>query len=198
MDVGVRECDIAAEIYHTTFREGADGVNFASVKSGINSALIQPFTSIKKLEEGDLVQMDIGMIYEGYSSDLTRTVVVGNPSKKQKEIFTISLEAQESAIKSIRPGILASEVDSIARNIIEEAGYGKYFPHLTGHGVGTDSHEFPIINQGVDIPLKTGMVVTVEPGIYVKELGGARTEDMVLITSEGFEVLTQCKRKLEL
>jgi Xaa-Pro aminopeptidase len=133
----------------------------------------------------------MGAKYQGYCSDLTRTISLGSLNSKQREIFAVVFAAQQKALMAIRPGMRAAEIDEIARMHIADCGYGQYFPHITGHGLGISIHEAPILNAQTDLLLKPNMVLTVEPGIYVKGAGAARVEDMVLVTEHGYEVLTK-------
>ena len=140
--------------------------------------------------------LDLGAIYEGYCSDLTRTFGLGDLTRAQEKIFKVALKAQQAAIAAIKPGMIAAKIDAVAREIIQREGYGEYFPHLTGHGVGLSIHELPIIDKGVETPLTSGMVTTIEPGIYLAGVGAARIEDMVLVTDTGYELLTKAEREL--
>lgn len=145
----------------------------------------------RKIKEGDLVISDILPKVGGYWADTTRTFVLGNPSPKQKEIIRIVTEALEEGIKSVRPGIKASALDGVVRNFIEKAGYQECFPHHSGHGLGTEHFESPLIIPANDMELKEGMVFTLEPGIYIPGFGGVRVEEDVLVTAEGCEVLSR-------
>lgn len=194
---GIRESEISAYAKYIMEKEGAEGQSFQPfVMSGENSWLPQRFSSDKKIIKGELVLFDVGAIFKGYCSDMTRTFSLGGLNEKQKDIFNVAYYAQQEAVKAIRPGIRACDIDKIARDIISDNGYGKYFPHLTGHGIGISIHEKPILDVGVETILKPNMVVTVEPGIYLKDVGAARVEDMVLVTQSGNEVLTKTKRDL--
>ena len=194
---GIKEVEISAYAKYIMEKEGAEGTSFQPfVMSGENAWLPQRFSSEKKIKKGELVIFDIGAIYRGYCSDLTRTFSLGNLSEEQKEIFNVAYLAQREAIKAVKPGIKASDIDKIARDIITERGYGKYFPHITGHGLGISVHEKPIIDVKVNTKLEPNMVITIEPGIYLEGVGAARVEDMVLVTKEGHEILTKTKRKL--
>jgi Xaa-Pro aminopeptidase len=194
---GIKEVEISAYAKYIMEKEGAEGPSFQPfVMSGGNAWLPQRFSSDKKLKKGELVLFDVGAIYKGYCSDLTRTFSLGNLNDKQKEIFDVAYLAQREAIKAVKPGMKASDIDKIARDIIAEKGYGKYFPHITGHGLGISVHEKPIIDIKVDDKLEPNMVITIEPGIYLEGVGAARVEDMVLVTKEGHELLTKTKREL--
>lgn len=196
---GMRELDIASELAYTMRKKGAQKEAFETiVVSGERSSLPHGKPSEKKIDEGELITIDMGANYQNYNSDITRTIVMGKESQKQKEIFSIVLEAQKAALEIIKPGLKCSEVDSVARNIIEKKGYGKYFGHGLGHGVGLDIHEMPRVSFNDDTILLPGMVVTIEPGIYLPKFGGVRIEDSILITEEGYEILTWFPKILNL
>lgn len=154
--------------------------------------------SDKIIEEGDFVTIDIGCIYKGYCSDMTRTIVIGKANEKQKKIYSVVLEAQKESLKSIKPGIKGFEVDKIARDIIDSYGYGECFGHGLGHGVGLEIHENPRLaqNEMGKIVLKPGMIITNEPGIYIPNFGGVRIEDLVLVTEDGYKVLSKTTKEL--
>jgi Xaa-Pro aminopeptidase len=194
---GIKESDISSHAKYIIEKEGGEGCSFEIfVMSGENAWLPQRISTSKEIKSGELVLFDMGAVYEGYCSDMTRTFTVGGLNSEQKNIFNIAYMAQQEAIKAIKPGMKASEIDHVARSIIEESGYGNNFPHLTGHGIGISIHEKPILDRGVEYILKSNMVVTVEPGIYVDGIGSARIEDMVLITDSGCEILTSTDRLL--
>ena len=150
----------------------------------------------RKLCVGDFVTMDFGCIFKGYCSDMTRTVVIGKADEKQKEIYNIVLEAQLNAIEKLRSGITGACGDSYARDVISEAGYGEYFGHGLGHSVGLYIHEQPRLSKSESMILKPGMVVTVEPGIYISGLYGVRIEDVVVIEDGGVNNLTHSDKRL--
>jgi len=193
----VTEREVTGYAKYMMDKHGAENYSFEPfIMSGLDSALPRRVSTTKQLVEGELILFDMGSIYNGYCSDITRTFCLGKASTKQKEIFQVALEAQENAIKSIKPGAISSEVDKVARDYITKHGYGEYFPHLTGHGLGLGVHEHPIIDQGEESILQEGMVVTIEPGIYVPSIGAARIEDMILITKNGYEYLTSSSKNL--
>lgn len=195
--VGVTETEIVGLAEYYLRAEGAEGAAFEPfIMSGENAWLPQRVCSRKALRPGELAILDLGAQYEGYCSDLTRTVAVGELSADQRRLFRIVRLAQQAALEAIRPGVAALEVDRAAREPIEAEGLGNYFPHLTGHGVGVSIHEAPILDRGVDTVLQPRMVMTVEPGLYVPGVGGARVEDMVVVTPSGYEVLTNAPREL--
>ncbi|HEX6988684.1 MAG TPA: Xaa-Pro peptidase family protein [Bacillota bacterium] len=188
---GVREIDLAVELEFRMRRRGASGAAFDFiVASGPRSALPHGVASDRMIERGDLVTFDIGCVVGGYCSDLTRTVVVGEPDARQREIHDLVLKAQEAGLAAIRPGRTGREVDAAAREVIAAAGYGDHFGHGLGHGVGLEVHEDPRLSRRGDTTLQPGMVVTVEPGIYIPGWGGVRIEDVVVVRRDGFENLT--------
>ncbi len=140
--------------------------------------------------------MDFGVRYKSYNSDMTRMVSMGNPTKKQSDIFNAVLKAQEAAIAKIKHGVKGSDVDRAARNVLKKAKLDKYFGHATGHGIGLQVHEGPRLSPSSKDVLLEGMVTTVEPGVYIPGFGGFRVEDMVLVTKKGCEVLTKSDKKL--
>lgn len=194
---GIRERDIALEIEFAMRKRGADrhGVE-TIVASGIRSALPHGRASDKIIEAGDFVTIDFGALYGGYHSDATRTVVVGKASEKQKEIYRIVKEAQLAGVAAVAAGKLGKEVDAVARKIITDAGYGEFFGHGLGHGVGLFIHENPRLAPVGDISLEPNMVVTVEPGIYLPGWGGVRIEDTVAVTASGARILTSLGKEL--
>ncbi|MDK2870349.1 MAG: Xaa-Pro dipeptidase [Pyrococcus sp.] len=194
---GKREREVAAKVEYLMKMNGAEKPAFDTIiASGHRSALPHGVASDKRIEKGDLVVIDLGALYNHYNSDITRTIVVGSPNEKQREIYEVVLEAQKRAVKAAKPGMTAKELDSIAREIIKEYGYGDYFIHSLGHGVGLEIHEWPRISQYDETVLKEGMVITIEPGIYIPKLGGVRIEDTVLITENGAKRLTKTERDL--
>ena len=196
---GLRELDIASELAYTMRKKGAQKEAFDTiVVSGERSSLPHGKPSEKKIVEGELIIVDMGANYHNYNSDITRTIIMGKENEKQKEIFSIVLKAQKAALEFLKPGVKCKEVDSVARSIIEKKGYGKYFGHSLGHGVGLDIHELPRVSFSDDTVLLPGMVVTIEPGIYLPEVGGVRIEDSVLMTEEGYEILTWFPKILNL
>jgi len=196
---GVRELDIASELAYTMRKKGAQKESFDTiVVSGERSSLIHGKPSEKKIVEGELILIDMGANYQNYNSDITRTIIMGKENQKQKEMFSIVLEAQKVALEFLKPGVKCKEVESVARDIIVKKGYGKYFSHGLGHGVGLDIHEFPWVSFKDDTVLLPGMVVTIEPGIYIPEFGGVRIEDSVLITEKDYEILTWFPKMLNL
>jgi Xaa-Pro aminopeptidase len=194
---GVKELDIACEIEYYMKKNHAKGPAFDTiVVSGIRSSLPHGLPSDKKLALGDFITLDFGAYYDFYCSDMTRTVFIGKPTEKQKRIYNIVLEAQKKAIHKIKPGLLGKNIDEAARTYIEQNGFGRCFGHSLGHGVGIEIHEFPRLSPKGEGELLPGMVVTVEPGIYIQNYGGVRIEDLVVITTEGCRNLTQSPKDI--
>lgn len=194
---GMTEIEVAARIEYLLKLKGAQGISFnAIVASGINSSMPHAVPSHKKIEKGDFLTMDFGCIYEGYCSDMTRTIVIGKASQKQKEVYETVLKAQLAALDFIKAGLKGKEVDKVARDIIYQAGYEGCFGHGLGHSVGLFIHENPRLSMLEEDVLEEGMVETVEPGIYIKGFGGVRIEDLVVVTKEGHENYTFSEKKL--
>ncbi len=192
---GISEKDISLELEFFLRKNGAEAKSFDFiVASGERGALPHGVASDKIIRNGELVTMDFGCINKGYCSDITRTVCVGTIKTKQMEIYNIVLEAQLAGINCLKANMKCEDADKISREIIEKAGYGKYFGHSLGHGVGLEVHEEPRLVKGNQDLLQPGMVVTIEPGIYIPGFGGVRIEDMVLIHENNIEILTKsCK-----
>ncbi|NJE00784.1 Xaa-Pro dipeptidase PepQ [Thermococcus sp. JdF3] len=194
---GKREREIAAKMEYVMKMNGAEKPAFDTIiASGWRAALPHGLASDKRIEKGDLVVIDEGALYRHYHSDTTRTIVVGSPNEKQKDIYYAVLEAQRKGVEAARPGMTAKELDTLVRDVIKEYGYGDYFIHSTGHGVGLEIHEWPRVSQLDETVLKPGMVITIEPGIYLPKFGGVRIEDTILITENGAERLTRTEREL--
>jgi Xaa-Pro dipeptidase len=194
---GRTELEVAADLTIALLREGAQGEAFTPiVVAGPNSASPHAGPSDRPMEEGELVTIDWGAVFEGYRSDITRTFVLGTPSAEIERIYDTVFAANQAGRMAVRPGIAAQEVDRAARRVITQAGYGEYFIHRTGHGLGLETHEPPYMVEGnLDI-LQPGMTFTVEPGIYVPGVGGVRIEDDVTVTEDGSETLTTLPREL--
>jgi len=194
---GVSEREIAAKIEYLMKVLGAEEPAFSTiVASGKNSSLPHARISSRKLRKRDIVVIDLGAKYEGYCSDMTRTISLGGLKGLEKEVYNVVFEAQREAIKHVKPGIKAETIDSIARNVMKEYGYDKYYIHSTGHGVGIDVHEPPRIGQGSDEILKPNMVFTIEPGIYIKGSIGVRIEDLIVVTETGAKSITRFRKRL--
>lgn len=189
---GIREYQVAAEMEYTMRTQGSYGVAFDTiVASGAHSAYPHGGCGDVKLKDGDLVVVDVGAVYKNYRSDMTRTFVVGKPSAKQERIYAVVKTAQEKAFQKMQDGVKAAESDAASRTTIEKAGYGKYFVHGLGHGVGLEVHEQPVLNPTSKDVLKAGNVVTDEPGVYIVGYGGFRIEDTVLVRKGHAERLTK-------
>jgi Xaa-Pro aminopeptidase len=188
---GIKEKEVAAEIEYAMRKAGSDGSAFETiVASGVTSAFPHGGNLEKTIHEGDFVVVDLGATYRLYRSDITRTFIAGKPSEKQTKIYETVKLAQQKAFETIKHGVLASEVDLVARRVIEAAGFGEFFVHNLGHGVGLEVHEAPILSPDSKDVLEAGNVVTDEPGIYMLGSGGVRIEDTILVTREGAEKLT--------
>lgn len=194
---GLTEREVALELEYFMKKEGAEKNAFDFiVASGKRSSLPHGVATDKKLKVGDFITMDFGAVYQGYCSDMTRTVVLGEPTAKQREIYEIVLKAQLEVIEKIKPGMTCQEADALARDIIAEAGYKENFGHSLGHGIGVEVHEGPRVSYASEEVLKVGMLITDEPGIYIPDWGGVRIEDDLLITEDGCEVLNQSPKEL--
>lgn len=194
---GIKEYELAAEIEYAMRKRGSHGTAFQTiVSSGKHSAFPHGSCGNRMIGEGNLVVIDVGATYKFYHSDMTRTLVAGNPSEKQKRLHDIVKTAQEAALKAIKPKIKAKEIDYAARKIITDAGYSDYFVHGLGHGIGLEVHEPPNLNSYSEEILAVGNVVTDEPGIYLVGYGGIRIEDTVVVKKDGAEKLTHCSYKL--
>lgn len=189
---GMTERQVAIRIETLMREKGAEGPSFASiVAGGPNGAKPHAVPSDHPLQEGEPIVIDMGLVLAGYCSDMTRTVVLGEPDAKTRKIFRLVRKAQQAGIKAIRAGVTGAEVDRAARQIIEQAGYGGQFGHGLGHGVGLAVHEGPALSSRYKKKLRAGMVVTVEPGIYLPDWGGVRLENMVVVTEQGCDVLNR-------
>ena len=194
---GLKEIEVAIELEHFMRTKGASSTAFSTiVASGHRSSLPHGVASNKIIEMGDLITIDFGCIYNSYCSDMTRTIIMGSPTSKQKEIYEIVLEAQMQGLQYLRSGLAAQEVDKISRNIINSKGYGEYFGHGLGHSLGLNVHESPSLSPRDNTQLLNNMVVTVEPGIYIPGWGGVRIEDLVVVLDNGCKTLTSSSKEL--
>lgn len=194
---GMTEREIALLIEFFMKEQGASALSFDTiVASGKRSAMPHGVATDKVIESGDFVTLDFGCVVEGYCSDMTRTVVVGKADEKQKEIYNTVLDAQTAAINKIAEGVICSEVDAAARDIIKDAGYGDNFGHGLGHSVGIEIHEAPSFAPKCSEPLKNGNVITVEPGIYIDGFGGVRIEDLIAVQNGKAVNLTRSPKEL--
>ena len=194
---GITENEVALHLEQAMRKQGASGLSFDTiVAAGSKSSLCHAQPGENKLDNGNFVVMDFGCVYEGYCSDMTRTIVIGEANDEMVKIYNIVLKAQKAALEMIRPGVKGKEVDAVARNIIKDAGYGEYFGHGLGHSVGIEIHENPRFSTGEEKIITPGMVITVEPGIYIPGLGGVRIEDLVTITDSGIDNFTNSPKEL--
>ncbi len=194
---GRSETEVAAELEYAARRAGAEAMSFETiVAAGARSALPHGRASRQKLPERGFVILDFGVILGGYCSDMTRTVHLGRVSEEERRLYEAVRQAQQAAREAVRAGREAGRVDRAARGVLQRAGWGKWFTHSTGHGVGLEIHEAPRLARGQRERLEAGMVVTVEPGVYVAGQGGVRIEDMVVVTDRGCKVLTPAPREL--
>ncbi|MCP1638393.1 Xaa-Pro dipeptidase [Streptococcus gallinaceus] len=197
ISLDVTETDIIAQIEFEMKKQGINKMSFETmVLTGNNAANPHGIPGTNKIENNSLLLFDLGVETLGYTSDMTRTVAVGKPDQFKQDIYNLCLEAQLTALDFIKPGVTAAEVDAAARNVIEKAGYGEYFNHRLGHGLGMDVHEFPSIMTGNDMEIQEGMCFSVEPGIYIPGKVGIRIEDCGYVTKNGFEVFTQTPKEL--
>lgn len=193
---GMTEKQIATKLNHLMKTYGAQKESFDEiVASGPNSAEPHHHPTDRRIKSGELLKIDFGALYNGFCADITRTFILGrqNISDKpeQEKILDIVKEAARLGREAVKPGVKASDIDKICRDYIQKQGYGSYFVHSTGHGLGIDVHELPNVSSHSDYVLEEGMIITVEPGIYIPGLGGARIEDDVLVTADGHRVLTR-------
>jgi Xaa-Pro aminopeptidase len=194
---GATERDLAVELSYRQMKYGGEKDAFdLIVASGPRGALPHGLASDRKIRTGDLIVFDWGCRWKGYPSDITRMVVVGAADQRQKEIFQIVRDAQRKALDAVRAGVSVAELDRIARNHINDAGYGSEFSHPLGHGLGLDVHSFPRVTQSLDYRLPADTVITIEPGIYIPGWAGIRLEDDVRVTPDGAEILTSLPREL--
>jgi Xaa-Pro aminopeptidase len=193
---GISEAELSAILEFEMKKRGGQKVSFDTiVASGKRSAMPHGVASEKVIEHGDLITFDFGVFYQGYASDTTRTVAFGKPKDTEAEkIYRIVLDAQKKAIDGIQEGVLCSDIDMLARDYITQQGYGPYFKHSTGHGVGLEIHELPRISSDNKVPLLNGMVITVEPGIYLDERFGVRIEDSIVVLEKSYLNLSQLEK----
>ncbi|MFD3445322.1 M24 family metallopeptidase [Microbacteriaceae bacterium 4G12] len=196
---GKTEMEILATIEYELKKKGISKMSFDTmVLTGANSALPHGNPGTNQIQSGDFVLFDLGVVIDGYCSDITRTVAFGDITDEQKRIYNTVLTAEQQAVEACKPGTPLNVLDRTARSIIEQAGYGQYFPHRLGHGLGISVHEYPSVTDANSSLLQEGMVFTIEPGIYVPSVGGVRIEDDVYITANGVEVLTKYPKELQI
>jgi Xaa-Pro aminopeptidase len=197
IEPGMTEIQVALELEYFMRQNGASGSSFDFiVASGPRSSLPHGVATERVISQGEIVKMDFGCMVNGYCSDITRTIIMGDPNPKQREVYDTVLEAQLRAIAAIKPGLTGKQVDQVARDFITSKGYGDNFGHGLGHAVGLAIHEEPRLSPTGNKVLEPGMVVTVEPGVYLPNWGGVRIEDMVVVTETGCRVLTQAPKDL--
>jgi Xaa-Pro aminopeptidase len=195
---GLMEAELALQLEFAMRHRGAEGRAFDFiVASGVRGAMPHGRASDKLIQSGELVTIDFGAVLDGYHSDETVTVAVGSISERQQKVYDTVLEAHDRAIAAIRPGITCKELDSCARSYIAEQGFGDYFGHGLGHGVGLEIHEKPVLSPRSDVVVEEGMVFTIEPGIYIPGFGGVRIEDTVVVTPDGCRLLTTVPKRLQ-
>jgi Xaa-Pro dipeptidase len=194
---GMSEREVAAMLSINALRAGAQGVAFSPLAQvGKMAAYPHGGAGDARIKKGDCLLIDFGYTMDDYPSDLTRTVFVGEPSAAMRNIYEVVRAANAAGVAACKPGVTCEHIDRVTRKVIESAGYGKYFTHRTGHGLGLEGHEAPYIVEGDTTVLEEGMLFTVEPGIYVEGVGGVRIEDNVIITKTGAESLTTFPREL--
>jgi Xaa-Pro aminopeptidase len=194
---GRSEHDVAADLTRLLREHDHDSVDFTIVASGPNGANPHHDASSRTIEPGDMVVLDFGGFVDGYGSDTTRTVQVGEPTPEQREVYDVVRAAQEAGVQAVGPGVPCQDVDRAARTVIADAGYGEHFTHRTGHGIGTTTHEPPYIVEGETLPLAPGMCFSVEPGVYLPGRFGVRIEDIVAVTADGVRRLNTSTRELQ-
>jgi Xaa-Pro dipeptidase len=195
---GKTEMEILATIEYELKKMGYDMSFSTMVLTGKNAASPHGTPGLTKVQRGDLVLFDLGVVFEGYCSDITRTVAYGDVNEQQADIYETVRKAQEAAVRASRPGISCAELDLAARSIIQDKGYGNYFPHRLGHGLGISIHEYPSVTETNSLLLRPGMVYTIEPGIYVPNVAGVRIEDDIYITENGCEILTRYPKSIQI
>lgn len=194
---GMSELEVRNEVENYMRKLGAEGSSFDMiVASGYRGALPHGTASEKIIESGEMVTLDFGAYYQGYASDITRSFGIGSVSDEMEKIHNIVLKSQLTSLDDIKEGMTGQKADKIARDIIEESGYGMNFGHSLGHGLGLEVHEMPALSKASTVKLEKDMVVTVEPGIYVDDLGGIRIEDDCLVTENGLEKLSHSSKEL--
>ena len=194
---GCSEASFAFELEFAMRKRGAQGRAFDFiVASGERGAMPHGRATDKKICSGELITVDFGAVRNGYNSDETITVAVGRPDQRYLDIYNVVKEAHDRAVKAVKPGMLCRDMDAVARKYIAECGYGEYFGHGLGHGVGLQVHENPVVSPRGDMVLEEGMVFTIEPGIYISGLGGVRIEDTVTVQADGCKLLTQVPKDL--
>ncbi|SET79767.1 Xaa-Pro dipeptidase [Salinibacillus kushneri] len=199
IEEGKTEMEIVADIEYALKREGVREMSFSTlVLTGDKTSSPHGNPARNTVQPGDFVLFDLGVVYEGYCSDITRTVAYKHITPKQEEIYNTVLKAEKAAIEACKVGKPVGELDKTARNLIDQAGFGEYFMHRIGHGLGIDVHEYPSMSGNNSLPLEEGMCFTIEPGIYIPEVGGVRIEDDIFMTNKGPEILTSYPKELQI
>lgn len=194
---GVTELEIVAKIEYELKKQGVQAMSFATMAlSGTKTASPHGNPSMKKVAQGDMVLFDLGGVYEGYCSDITRTVAFKSITEEQERIYNTVLAAEQKAIEAAQVGVAVGKLDQAARDYITASGYGAYFTHRIGHGLGIETHEYPSMHSENTLPLQPNMCFTIEPGVYVPNIGGVRIEDMIYMTDNGAETLTHFSKEL--
>jgi Xaa-Pro aminopeptidase len=194
---GVKESEVAAELEYAARKAGAEGMSFPTIiAGGTRSSLPHGRASEATIPSRGFVVCDFGVILAGYCSDVTRTMHVGRPTSEARRIYEAVRQAQQAAIEAVQPGVTAGEVDQAARKLLKKSNLDRYFTHSTGHGVGLEIHEPPRIATGQEEILHPGMVITIEPGVYIPGKFGVRIEDMVVVTERGCQVLTPTSKRM--
>ncbi len=195
--IGMTEKEIAAEVERKFLELGASGLSFPTIAvSGPNSALPHGVPSDHVIQPGEFLTLDMGCIYQGLCSDMTRTIAIGYATEEMVHIYDTVLEAQLAGLEAVKAGVRCEDVDAVCRDIITDAGYGEYFIHTTGHGVGNEVHESPRLGKGSEEFLRENMAVTIEPGIYLPDRFGVRIEDTVIVTDCGYINLAHSPKEL--
>ena len=190
--IGKTEQDVGAKIAGIMKRHGAEALAFPIiVASGSGSADVHHWSTKRKIRKGDILMIDCGCVVDGYCTDCTRTYFIGTPTARFKKYYTAVLASQERAIKKLKVGVNASSVDAVTRNYLHKHNWGKTFKHSTGHGVGINVHELPLLSQKSKDRIVANSMITIEPGVYIKNWGGIRIEDMVLVKQRGVEIVTK-------
>jgi len=195
---GRPESDVAAELAALLLRHGHSQVDFTVVGSGPNGANPHHEAGERRIEQGDMVVLDFGGLKDGYASDITRTVHVGDPTDEEREVFEVVQRAQQAGFDAVRPGVACEEVDRAARKVIAQDGYGEYFIHRVGHGIGLTAHEPPYMVEGEKRLIEPGMCFSIEPGIYLPGRFGVRIEDIVVVTEDGGRRLNNTSREMRI
>ncbi len=194
---GMTEKELAAELIYCLYKNGGEGLSFDPiVVSGPNTSLPHGVPGERRIAEGDFITMDFGVIYQGYCSDMTRTVAVGYATEEMRKVYDTVLKAQCAAIAATKPGMMGKDIDAVARGVITEAGYGPYFGHGYGHSLGLEVHEAPNSGPSSDTVMAAGNVSSAEPGIYLPGKFGVRIEDVVIFTADGCEDITKSPKNL--